>query len=91
MSNPEPKPSPLNNDLIIYRLDEIKSELAIFKKDYVTKQESTEIRMEIKQLKEEVHEMKRRGNVTNWLYPTLSAAFTALFTFLILRYLEHFN
>lgn len=81
----------VNTELIVYRLDEIKRELADFKKEYVTKAESHELRSEIQQLKHEVHEMKRRGNVINWVYPTLSAVFTAVFTYLILRYLEHYK
>lgn len=80
-----------NNELIIYRLDEIKQELASFKREYVTKAESAELRHEIQALKHEVHEMKRRGNLTNWLYPTMSAVVTAVFTYLILRYLESFK
>lgn len=91
MTAKEPKPSSVNTELIVYRLDEIKAELASFKKEYVTKAESAELRSEIAQLRLEVHEMKRRGNVTNWLYPTMSAGFTAFLTFLIIRYLEHFK
>lgn len=87
----EPAASRVNTELIVYRLDEIKAELASFKREYVTKAESAELRSEIQQLKHEVHEMKRRGNVTNWLYPTMSAVVTAVFTYLILRYLEHFK
>ena len=87
----EPKPSSVNTELIVYRLDEIKAELASFKREYVTKAESAELRAEISQLRHEVHEMKRRGNITNWLYPTLSALMTAVFVFLITRYLEHFK
>lgn len=86
MDNKEPKASNINNDLIIYRLDEIKGELVEIKKGYVTKAESAELRNEIKQLREEVHEMKRNRNLIGWLYPTMSAAFSALFTYLIIEY-----
>jgi len=91
MTKKEPKPSTVNTELIVYRLDEIKAELASFKREYVTKAESAELRSEIAQLRTEVHEMKRRGNVTNWLYPTASAVFTALFTFLILRFFQNYK
>lgn len=88
MTNKEPKPSDVNNDLIIYRLDEIKGELVEIKRAYVTKEESLALRAEITALREEVHALKARNSILAWLYPTASAAFTALFTYLIL---EHFR
>ena len=56
----EPKPSDVNIDLIIYRLDEIKSQLADFKKEYVTKEESQALKQEIKELRDDVHELKNK-------------------------------
>lgn len=88
MSSKEPKPSDLNNELIIYRLDEIKSQLADFKANYVTKSESQALKQEIAELRVELHEIKKRGNLLNWIYPTLSAAFSTLFTLLIVAYLN---
>lgn len=88
MVDKEPKASNVNNDLIIYRLDEIKGELVEIKKGYVTKAESAELRNEIKQLREEVHEIKKRNNLVAWLYPTASAAFSALFTYLIIEFFK---
>lgn len=85
MARESQKPS-INNELILYRLDEIKGELADIKKGYVTKAESTELRNEIKQLRQEVHEIKSRSSVLAWLYPTASAAFSSLFTYLIIEY-----
>lgn len=84
----EPKPSNINNDLIIYRLDEIKSEIVDIKKQYVTKEESIALRVEIQNLRDEVHALKRSKNVIGWLYPTLSAAFSAVFTYLIIEYVK---
>lgn len=84
----EPKPSDVNNDLIIYRLDEIKGELVEIKKAYVTKEESLALRAEITALREEVHQLKARNSVLAWVYPTASAAFTAIFTYLIIEYLK---
>lgn len=84
----EPKPSDVNNDLIIYRLDEIKGELVEIKKAYVTKEESLALRAEITALREEVHQLKARNSVLAWVYPTASAAFTAVFTYLIIEYLK---
>lgn len=52
MTNKEPKPSDVNNDLIIYRLDEIKGELVEIKRAYVTKEESH-------QLKQEIHDLRK--------------------------------
>jgi len=85
----EPKASNINNDLIIYRLDEIKGELVEIKKGYVTKEESAELRNEIKQLREEIHEIKKRNGLLAWLYPTASAGFTALFTYLIIEFFRN--
>lgn len=85
----EPKPSNINNDLIIYRLDEIKSEIVEMKKQYVTKEESAALKHEIQGLREELHELKKSRNLIGWLYPTASAAFSAVFTYLIIKYLEN--
>jgi hypothetical protein len=82
----EPKPSNINNDLIIYRLDEIKNEIVDIKKQYVTKEESTAMRAEIHGLRNEIAEMKKNRNLIGWLYPTASAAFSALFTYLIIEF-----
>jgi hypothetical protein len=87
--NKEPKASNINNDLIIYRLDEIKSEIVDIKRQYVTKEESTALRIEIQGLREEIHAIKKSRNLTNWLYPTMSAVFTAVFTYLILQFLSN--
>lgn len=86
--NKEPKPSDVNNDLIIYRLDEIKGELVEIKRAYVTKEESLALRAEITALREEVHQLKARNSVLAWVYPTASAAFTAVFTYLIIEYFK---
>jgi len=82
----EPKASNINNDLIIYRLDEIKSEIVDIKRQYVTKEESQALRQEIVSLRDEIHEIKRNKNLIGWLYPTLSAAFSAVFTYLIIQF-----
>lgn len=85
----EPKASDINNDLIIYRLDEIKGQLADFKLNYVTKTESLALKQEIAELRIELHDIKKRGNLLNWIYPTLSAAFSTIFTLLIIAYINN--
>lgn len=82
----EPKASDINNELIIYRLDEIKTQLADFKKNYVTKDESLALKVEIQELRSEIHELKKRNGLINWLYPTASAAFSAVVTYLLIQY-----
>jgi hypothetical protein len=89
MTNKEPKASNINNDLIIYRLDEIKMEIVDIKKQYVTKEESLALRQEIQGLRVEVHDLKRNRTLIGWLYPTLSAAFSALFTYLIIEFFRN--
>jgi hypothetical protein len=86
MTNKEPKASNANNDLIIYRLDEIKSEIVDIKRQYVTKEESMALRQEIHILAKQIEELKKNRNLIGWLYPTLSAAFSALFTYLIIEF-----
>lgn len=84
-------PTKINAELIYYQLAEIKVQLNDFKVNYVTKEESHALKQEIEELRKDIQEIKRSKNLTNWLYPTLSAGFTALFTYLIVRYLEHFK
>jgi hypothetical protein len=86
MPSKEPKASNVNNDLIIYRLDEIKNEIVDIKKQYVTKEESLAMKAEIHGLRNEIAELKRSRNLIGWLYPTASAAFSALFTYLIIEF-----
>lgn len=50
---------PVNNDLIIYRLDEIKAELSEIKTAYVTKQESHALKVEISLLRNDFNELKK--------------------------------
>ncbi len=85
----EPEASENNNELIIYRLDEIKGEIVEIKKQYVTKEESLALRAEIHSLREEIQEIKKNRNLIGWLYPTLSAAFSALFTYLIIEFFRN--
>jgi len=86
MAPQEPRASDINNDLIIYRLDEIKSQLADFKKDYVTKEESAALKAEIADLRSDLHAIQNRNSLLAWLYPTASAAFGSLFTYLLIEY-----
>lgn len=72
----EPKASDVNNDLIIYRLDEIKSQLADFKANYVTKEESAQLKQEIKDLRADVHQLQQKKNARDtilWVGLTASA------------------
>lgn len=75
-----------NDELIIYRLDEIKADIADIKINYVTKTESQALRMEIHALSKEIEAIKKRNSLINWLYPTMSAGFSALFTYLIIEF-----
>lgn len=72
----EPKASDVNNDLIIYRLDEIKGQLADFKANYVTKEESHALKQEIAELRVDVHELKNKKILRDtllWIGLTASA------------------
>lgn len=82
----EPKASNINNDLIIYRLDEIKAEIVDIKRQYVTKEESQALRVEIQGLRNEIQGIKKNRNLIGWLYPTVSAGFSAVVTYLIIEF-----
>lgn len=84
-------PTKINAELIYYQLAEIKVQLNDFKVNYVTKDESAALKYEIEELRKDIQEIKRSKTIMGWVYPTASAVFTAIFTYLILRYLEHFN
>ena len=90
------KPKTINTELIYYMFDEIKGELKDIKKEYVTKAESTALRMQIEELRHEfidykkrntaeIEEIKRQKNLWGWLSPTLTAIVTAIFTYLAIQ------
>lgn len=83
---PDQKPKTINTELIYYMFDEIKAELREMKKDYVTKQESAALKSEIAQLREEIEGIKKSRNLIGWLYPTASAAFSAIVTYLLIEF-----
>lgn len=85
----EPKASNTNNELIIYRLDEIKNEIIEVKRLYVTKEELLALKTEIQGLGTEIQTIKKNRNLIGWLYPTLSAAFSAVFTYLIIEFFRN--
>lgn len=71
-----------SQDLIIYRLDEIKAELKSIKSDYVTKHE-------FKVLSDRLTQLEKNRNLIGWLYPTASAAFSALVTYLLIEFFKN--
>ncbi len=94
-----PKPKTINTELIYYMFDEIKAELRDIKKEYVTKTESTALKHQIEELRVDFAEFKRntadeiaviknQKTLWAWLAPTLTAVVTAVFTYLVLAYLN---
>lgn len=71
-----------SQDLILYRLDEIKAELKSIKNDYVTKHE-------FKVLSDRLTQLEKNRNLIGWLYPTASAAFSALVTYLLIEFFKN--
>lgn len=88
MTDLDKKPKTINAELIYYMFDEIKGELREMKKDYVTKSESQALKQEIHQLRQEIDLLKQQKNFWSWFSPTLTAVFTALFTYLVIEYLK---
>lgn len=70
-----------NIELIIYRLDQIDSKLDNMAQNYVTKEE-------FNALVDEVHSIQKRSTLIGWLYPTASAAFSAVITYLIMEFVR---
>ena len=87
----------VNTELILYRLDEIRKDIIEMKATFVTKTESASLKHEIEELRRELGDhrrntsselegIKKRNNLLSWAYPTASAAFSALFTYLIIEF-----
>jgi len=93
------KPKTINTELIYYMFDEIKAELRDIKKEYVTKTESAALKQQIEELRndlaeykrntaKEIGEIKKQRNLWGWLSPTLTAVVTAVFTYLVIAFLN---
>ena len=93
------KPKNINTELIYYMFDEIKAELRDIKKEYVTKAESAALKHQIEELRDDLAEykantakemvaIKNQKNLWAWLSPTLTAVFTAVFTYLVVAYIN---
>lgn len=92
-------PKTINPELIYYVLDEIKGELKDIKKEYVTKAESTALRLQIEELRQdfadyktsnahEISEIRAQKNLWGWLSPTLTAIVTATLTYIVIEFLR---
>ena len=93
------RPKTINTELIYYMFDEIKAELRDIKKEYVTKTESAALKHQIEELRidlaeykantaKEITEIKHQKNLWGWLAPTMTAVVTAVFTYLVVAYLN---
>lgn len=99
MDRKSDKPKTINTELIYYMFDEIKAELRDIKKEYVTKTESAALKHQIEELRldlaeykrntaKEISEIKSQRNLWGWLSPTLTAIVTAVFTYLVIAYIN---
>lgn len=99
MDRKSEKPKTINTELIYYMFDEIKAELRDIKKEYVTKTESAALKHQIEELRQDLADYKRntateiaaiknQRNLWGWLSPTLTAIVTAVFTYLVIAYLN---
>ena len=82
-------PTRINAELIYYQLAEIKTQLQDFKANYVTKEESHALKMEIEELRKDIQEIKRSRGLVNWLYPTATAVFTAVATYITIEFFSN--
>ena len=79
-------PTRINAELIYYQLAEIKTQLQDFKVNYVTKAESEALKQEIAELREDISSLKKSKTLLGWLYPTLTAVFTAVITYITIEF-----
>lgn len=99
MAEPKITQPKINAELIYYQLTEIKSELGEIKQGYVTKDESHALKQEIKNLRDDLEKInketkleleafRKKSSFVSWLYPTISAGFAAVFTYLLIEALS---
>jgi regulator of replication initiation timing len=79
-------PTRINAELIYYQLAEIKTQLQDFKVNYVTKEESAALKLEIQELRTDIAELKKSKTIMGWVYPTATAILTAVLTFIIIEF-----
>lgn len=82
-------PTKINAELIYYQLAEIKTQLNDFKANYVTKEESHALKAEIQELRQDIFELKRSKTLLGWAYPTATAVFTAIATYICIEFFRN--
>lgn len=75
---------PLNAELILYRLDEIKEQLSKIDKEYVTKDEFAAFQKAVQK------ELKAKS-ISNWINPIVASASTAIVVFLLVYFFNNVN
>lgn len=86
----EPKvPTKINAELIYYQLAEIKTQLQDFKLNYVTKEESHALKQEIAELRHDIADLKKSRTLVGWIYPTATAVFTAVATYITIEFFRN--
>lgn len=82
-------PTRINAELIYYQLSEIKTQLQDFKINYVTKEESAALKYEIEELRNDIKELKKSRTLLGWVYPTATAVFTAIVTYITIEFFKN--
>lgn len=82
-------PNRINAELIYYQLAEIKTQLQDFKANYVTKDESAALKSEIQELRMDIAELKKSKTLLGWVYPTATAVFTAIATYICIEFFRN--
>lgn len=86
MTDKTPKPQRINAELIYYQLAEIKLQLSSFEGKYVTKEESMALKNEIQELRADIADLKKSRTIMGWIYPTATAVFTAVMTYVTIEF-----
>lgn len=82
-------PTKINAELIYYQLAEIKTQLQDFKLNYVTKEESHALKQEISELRHDIAALKKSRTLLGWAYPTATAVFTAVATYITIEFFRN--
>lgn len=82
-------PTRINAELIYYQITEVNKRLEKFETLFVTKAESASLKAEIVELRTDIAELKKSRTLLGWIYPTATAVFTAIVTYITIEFFKN--
>lgn len=82
-------PTRINAELIYYQITEVNKRLEKFETLFVTKAESASLKAEIAELRVDIAELKKSKTLLGWVYPTATAVFTAIATYITIEFFRN--